>query len=249
MRKKIIAGNWKMNKNHTEALDFVNKIKDNINTDKVDVVISAPFICLTSLKDALKNTNIKLASQNMHYEESGAFTGEISANMLKEAGVSYVLIGHSERRIYFKETDEIINKKLIKALSYDITPILCVGETLEERELDITIEIIKIQIKKGLYNVLPKDAKNVVIAYEPVWAIGTGKVATKEQAQEVCKEIRDTLKEMYGEDISKDIRIQYGGSVTKDTARELFNMPDIDGGLVGGASLKEEFISIVNYDM
>lgn len=247
MRKKIIAGNWKMNKNHNEAVELINTLKSGIDTDKSDVVVCVPFVDLMSVSEAIKGTNINLGAQNMHFEESGAYTGEIAPAMLKELGVKYVIIGHSERRAYFGETDETVNKKVKKALEHGIVPILCVGETLEERELNITIELVRVQVKKALAGVSKEDAKKVVIAYEPIWAIGTGKVATKEQAEEVCAEVRKVVAEVYGQEVSDVIRIQYGGSVTGDTANELFNMPNIDGGLVGGASLKEDFIKVVNY--
>ncbi len=247
MRKKIIAGNWKMNKNHNEAVELINTLKSGIDTDKSDVVVCVPFVDLMSVSEAIKGTNINLGAQNMHFEESGAYTGEIAPAMLKELGVKYVIIGHSERRAYFGETDETVNKKVKKALEHGIVPILCVGETLEERELNITIELVRVQVKKALAGVSKEDAKKVVIAYEPIWAIGTGKVATKEQAEEVCAEVRKVVAEVYGQEVADIIRIQYGGSVTGDTANELFNMPNIDGGLVGGASLKEDFIKVVNY--
>lgn len=247
MRKKIIAGNWKMNKNHNEAVELINTLKSGIDTDKSDVVVCVPFVDLMSVSEAIKGTNINLGAQNMHFEESGAYTGEIAPSMLKELGVKYVIIGHSERRAYFGETDEIINKKVKKALEHNIVPILCVGETLEERELNITIELVRVQVKKAFAGISKEEAKKVVIAYEPIWAIGTGKVATKEQAEEVCAEVRKVVAEVYGQDVADIVRIQYGGSVTGDSANELFNMPNIDGGLVGGASLKEDFIKVVNY--
>ena len=247
MRKKIIAGNWKMNKNHNEAVELINTLKSGIDTDKSDVVVCVPFVDLMSVSEVIKGTNINLGAQNMHFEESGAYTGEIAPAMLKELGVKYVIIGHSERRAYFGETDEIVNKKVKKALEHNIVPILCVGETLEERELNITIELVRVQVKKAFAGISKEDAKKVVIAYEPIWAIGTGKVATKEQAEEVCAEVRKVVAEVYGQDVADIVRIQYGGSVTGDSANELFNMPNIDGGLVGGASLKEDFIKVVNY--
>lgn len=247
MRKKIIAGNWKMNKNHNEAIELINSLKSGIDTDKSDVVVCVPFVDLMAVSEAIKGTNINLGAQNMYFEESGAYTGEIAPAMLKELGVKYVIIGHSERRAYFGETDETVNKKVKKALEHDIVPILCVGETLEERELNITIELVRMQVKKAFAGISKEDAKKVVIAYEPIWAIGTGKVATKEQAEEVCAEVRKVILEVYGQEVADVIRIQYGGSVTGDTANELFSMPNIDGGLVGGASLKEDFIKVVNY--
>ncbi len=247
MRKKIIAGNWKMNKNHKEAQELINSLKSGIDTDKSDVVVCVPFVDLACVSEAIKGTNINLGAQNMHFEEAGAYTGEISPSMLKELGVKYVIIGHSERRAYFGETDEVVNKKVKKALEHSLVPILCIGETLEERELNITIELVRLQVKKAFAGLSKEDAKKVVVAYEPIWAIGTGKVATKEQAEEVCREVRKVIEEIYGKDVSDVIRIQYGGSVTGDSANELFNMPNIDGGLVGGASLKEDFIKVVNY--
>lgn len=247
MRKKIIAGNWKMNKNHNEALELINSLKSGIDTDASDVVVCVPFVDLMTVSEAIEGTKINLGAQNMHFEESGAFTGEISPSMLKELGVKYVIIGHSERRAYFGETDEIVNKKVKKALEHNLVPLLCVGENLEERELDITIELVRIQVKKAFAGISAEDAKKVVIAYEPIWAIGTGKVATKEQAQEVCAKIREAIAEIYSSSVAEEIRIQYGGSVTGDSANELFSMPDIDGGLVGGASLKDDFIKVVNY--
>ncbi len=245
MRKRIIAGNWKMNKTPSEALELCALLKDKVNTDAVDVVFCVPFVNLVPVKEALKDTKIKIGAENVHFENSGAYTGEISAPMLKEIGVDYVIIGHSERRQYFAETDETVNKKVLKAFEYGITPIVCVGETLEEREDNITIEKIRIQIKKGLKNLTKEQAEKVVIAYEPIWAIGTGKVATKEQAQEVCSAIRNVLADVFGADTANKTRIQYGGSVTGASAPELFAMEDIDGGLVGGASLKADFENIV----
>lgn len=247
MRKKVIAGNWKMNKNHNEAIELVNSLKGGIDTDKSEVVVCVPFVDLMSVSEAIKGTNIKLGAQNMHFEDAGAYTGEISANMLKEIGIEYVVLGHSERRAYFGETDELVNKKAIKAIQHNIVPIICVGESLEDREQNITIELVRLQTKKALFGISKEDAKKIVMAYEPIWAIGTGKVATKEQAEEVCSEIRKVIAEIYDATVSDLVRIQYGGSVTGATANELFNMPNIDGGLVGGASLKDDFIKIVNY--
>ncbi len=246
MRKRIIAGNWKMNKTPSEAIELVNLLKDKADSKEADVVFCVPFVNLIPVKEALKGTNIKVGAQNLHFENSGAYTGEISAPMLKEIGVDYVVIGHSERRAYFAETDETVNKKIHKAFEYGITPIVCVGESLDERESNITIERIRTQVKTGLKGLTAEQAAEIVIAYEPIWAIGTGKVATKEQAQEVCESIRKVFAEMYGEDAASKVRIQYGGSVTGKSAPELFAMADIDGGLVGGASLKEDFINIVN---
>lgn len=247
MRKKIIAGNWKMNKTPAEAVELAKMLKDKVNTDEKDVVFCVPAIDIIPVGEVLKGTNIALGAENVYFEESGAYTGEISPLMLKEAGVKYVIIGHSERREYFGETDETVNKKVKKVLEHEMTPIMCCGETLTQREMNITIEHIRIQIKKGLYGLSASDAEKVVIAYEPIWAIGTGKTATSQQAQEVCAAIRQVVKEIYSEATAEKIRIQYGGSVNGKNAAELFAMNDIDGGLVGGASLKEDFENIVNY--
>lgn len=247
MRKKIVAGNWKMNKTPKEAIALVNELKDKVNSSTVDVVFCVPFIDIFPVLDAVKGTNIKVGAQNMHFEESGAYTGEISASMLKEIGVEYVVLGHSERRAYFAETDETVNKKVLKAIEHNLTPILCVGESLEQREQGITFDLVRMQTKIALKGVDASKAKDVVIAYEPIWAIGTGKTATSEQAQEVCAQIRKVIAEIYDNVTADTIRIQYGGSVSGANATELFGMADIDGGLVGGASLKADFEKIVNY--
>ncbi len=248
MRKKIIAGNWKMNKTPREALELVNLLKDRADTDKCDVVFCVPFVDLIPVMDALRGTNIAVGAQNMYFEESGAYTGEVSPAMLKEIGVQYVVLGHSERRQYFAETDKTVNKKVKKALEHGITPIMCCGETLMQREAGVNIEFVRMQVKAGLLGLSASEVKRVVIAYEPIWAIGTGKTATKEQAQEVCCAIRQVIGEVYGAEASEEVRIQYGGSVNGKNASELFAMDDIDGGLVGGASLKDEFGQIVNYE-
>ena len=247
MRKKIIAGNWKMNKTPSEAVELAKMLKAKVDTDKSDVVFCVPAIDIIPVGEVIKGTNIALGAENVYFEDKGAYTGEISAPMLKDAGVKYVIVGHSERRQYFGETDEDVNKKIKKILEYGMTPIMCCGETLEQREMDITIEHIRMQIKKGLYGLTAEDAEKVVIAYEPIWAIGTGKTATSQQAQEVCAEVRKVVCEVYGVNTAEKIRIQYGGSVNGKNAAELFAMADIDGGLVGGASLKEDFENIVNY--
>lgn len=247
MRKKIVAGNWKMNKTPKEAIALVNELKDKVNTPDVDVVFCVPFIDIFPVLDAVKGTNIKVGAQNMHYEESGAYTGEISASMLTEIGVEYVVLGHSERRAYFAESDETVNKKVLKAIEHKLIPIVCVGESLEQREQGITFDLVRMQTKIALKGVEASNAKNIVMAYEPIWAIGTGKTATSEQAQEVCAEIRKVLAEIYDQSTADSICIQYGGSVTGASAAELFGMNDIDGGLVGGASLKADFEMIVNY--
>ncbi len=246
-RKKIIAGNWKMNMTPSEAVELVNTLKPLVVTEEADVVFCVPSIDIIPAMEAAKGTNIQIGAENMYYEEKGAFTGEISPNMLTDVGVKYVIIGHSERREYFAETDETVNKKVLKAFEHGITPIICCGESLTQREQGITIDWIRQQIKIAFLNVTAEQAATAVIAYEPIWAIGTGKTATTEQAQEVCKAIRECIAEIYDEVTAEAIRIQYGGSVNAATAPELFGQPDIDGGLVGGASLKPDFGKIVNY--
>ena len=247
MRKKIVAGNWKMNKTPSEAVKLAEMLKQYVDTDKVDVVFCVPAIDIIPVGNVIKGTNIALGAENMYFEESGAYTGEISPAMLVDAGVKYVILGHSERRQYFAETDETVNKKVKKALEHGLTPIMCCGETLEQREQGITIDFVRMQIKCGLNGLTADEAVKVVIAYEPIWAIGTGKTATSEEAEEVCCAIRGVTREMYGDEAAENIRIQYGGSVNGKNAAELFAMKDIDGGLVGGASLKEEFKDIVYY--
>ena len=247
MRKPIIAGNWKMHKTIAEALEFVNEVNDRVNNDKVEAVICAPFTLLKDLKQATKGTNIKIGAQNMHFEEKGAFTGEISPLMLKELDMDYVVIGHSERRQYFNETDETVNKKVLKALEVGIDPILCVGETLEEREAGNTKDVCKVQVEKALENVSKEDLAKVVIAYEPVWAIGTGKTATSEDANDVIAYIREVVANLYGE-LANEVRIQYGGSVKPSNVAEIMNQSDIDGALVGGASLEaNDYVELVNF--
>ena len=246
-RKKIIAGNWKMNKTPSQAKELIEELIPLVKVSDADVVICTPAVDLAIATELTKGTNIEVGAENMHWEESGAYTGEISADMLLDLGVKYVIIGHSERREYFAETDETVNKKVKKALEKGITPILCCGETLEQREMGIMKEFVRMQIKADFSGIDAADAKNVVIAYEPIWAIGTGKTATTEQAEEVCKGIRECIKEMYDEATAEAVRIQYGGSVNAATAADLFSQPDIDGGLVGGAALKPDFGKIVNY--
>ena len=247
MRKKIIAANWKMNKTPSEAEALAKMLVPLVNTEEADVVFCVPAIDILPVGNIIKGTNIKLGAENMYFEEKGAYTGEISPNMLVDAGVKYVIIGHSERREYFAETDETVNKKVLKAFEHGLTPIICCGESLTQREQGITIDWIRQQIKIAFLNVTADQAKTAVIAYEPIWAIGTGKVATTEQAQEVCAAIRACIGEIYDEATAEAIRIQYGGSVSASSAPELFAQADIDGGLVGGASLKPDFGAIVNY--
>lgn len=246
MRKKIVAGNWKMNKNTAEAVELVNGLKALVADVKgVEAVVCPPFTLLSEVKKALAGSNIKLGAQNMHTEEKGAFTGEISPAMLKDVGVEYVILGHSERREYFKESNEFINKKVKTAIKFGLTPILCVGEKLEEREAGTTEKVVKEHVVEGFKDLTKEDAVKVVIAYEPVWAIGTGKTATPEQAQEVHAFIRKLLVEMYDKNTAEEITIQYGGSMNDANAKELMAKPDIDGGLIGGASLIAEKFAVV----
>ena len=237
-----------MNKTPSEAVALVNELKPLVANDDVDVVFCVPAINITKVGELVKDTNICLGAENVYFEDKGAYTGETSPAMLKDAGVEYVIIGHSERREYFHETNEDVNKKALKLIEYGMKPIICVGETLTQREQGITIDHIRQQVKVALLNVTKEQAQDVVIAYEPVWAIGTGKVATKEQAQEVCAAIRACVAEIYDEATAAAIRIQYGGSVKGANAKEIFGMPDIDGGLIGGSSLNDDFAKIVNYD-
>ena len=246
-RKKIIAGTWKMNMTPSEAVALVETLKPLVATEDADVVFCVPAIDIVPVVEAVKGSNIQVGAENMYFEEKGAYTGEISPNMLVDAGVKYVILGHSERRGYFGETDADINKKMKKAFEHGLTPIMCCGESLEQREQGVTMDFIRQQVKIGFQGLTADQAKEAVIAYEPIWAIGTGKTATTEQAQEVCGEIRKCIAEIYDEATAEAIRIQYGGSVNAATAPELFAQPDIDGGLVGGAALKPDFGKIVNY--
>lgn len=246
MRRKIIVGNWKMNYSLSDAIDFVNTLKDNISkADNIDIGICPTAICLSDIKKILKDTDIKVGAQNVYYEDKGAYTGEISVYMLKDIGIDYCIIGHSERRQYFGETDEGVNLKAKKLIENNITPIVCVGETLSEREENIHFGLIKNQIEKAFEGIDENITQNIVIAYEPIWAIGTGKTATSEQAEEMCKYIRKVISEIYNGKVAAGIRIQYGGSVNISNIDELMSMPDIDGALIGGASLKPEFIDII----
>lgn len=247
MRKKVIAGNWKMNMTPSEAKELIAKLKDACNVTESDVIFIVPSIDVVVANDCLKGTNIKLGTQNFYFEDKGAFTGEISAKMILDAGAEYIIIGHSERRGIFGEDDLMINKKLKKAHESGLKPILCCGESLELRENGTYKSFIEGQIKSAFDGVSEADAAKTIIAYEPIWAIGTGKTATSDEAEEVCKLIRDTILKLYSDKTASEIRIQYGGSVNASNAKELFEKPDIDGGLVGGASLKEDFIKIVNY--
>ena len=248
MRIPIIAGNWKMNKDSDETKKFIQEFETLMGETEVEVVICPSFTSLASASQMLNNSSVKLGAQNISWEDEGAFTGEVSAKMLLELGVEFVIIGHSERREVFNEKDVIINKKVRKALEKGLRPILCVGETLEEREDDKAFDIVKNQLIKGFEDVSMKDAAKVIIAYEPVWAIGTGKTASAEDANEMASFIRSTMKGLFNEEISEEIIIQYGGSVKPNNVEEIMNQTDIDGALVGGASLKpKDFIEVVNF--
>lgn len=247
MRRKVIAGNWKMNKNIQETETYINELKELLKDTQNEVIICVPFIDLCKAVKTAKGTNIKIGAQNVHFEEKGAYTGEVSPKMLADTGVEYVIIGHSERREYFNETDETINKKLKAALAHGLKPILCVGETLEQREQGITKMWITGQVRYDMEGLSKDEAQNIIIAYEPIWAIGTGKTASKEDANEALKWIREEIEKLYDKELADEIIIQYGGSVKSSNAGELFAMSDIDGGLVGGASLEPtEFAKIVN---
>ena len=247
-RRKIIAGNWKMNMTPTEAKTLVETLKPLVDNPDVDVVYCVPAIDIVPVVEAVKGTNVEVGAENMYIEEKGAFTGEIAPNMIVDAGCKYVIIGHSERREYFKESDEFLNKKVLKAFEHGLTPILCCGETLEQREAGVTLDWIRLQVKSYLVNVTAEQAASMVIAYEPIWAIGTGKTATSDQAEEVCKAIRELIAEIYDTDTAEKIRIQYGGSMNAGNCKELLAKPNIDGGLIGGAALKPDFGQIVNYN-
>ena len=237
-----------MNKTPSETAAFITELSDKVKQTKDIVICAVPFVCIPAALKASKRTKIKIAAQNMHYEDKGAFTGEVSAKMLVDLGVQYVIIGHSERRQYYNETYATVNRKVLKAIKAGLKPIICVGESLEQRETGVTADFVRYQVGYALNGVSSEDMKNIVIAYEPIWAIGTGKTATNEQANEVCRTIRQALNEKYGRKVANATYIQYGGSVNVKNAAELFSMSDIDGGLVGGASLKsDDFCKIVNY--
>lgn len=248
MRIPFIAGNWKMFKTKAEAIAFAEEFRELYKDTDVQTAICAPFTNLEALKEAFAGTEIKVGAQNVHFADEGAFTGEISVSMLEEIGVDFCIVGHSERRQYFGETDETVNKKLKKLFEGSIRPILCVGESLEERDADKAFDVVGGQIKADLEGIDAADVKKLVIAYEPIWAIGTGRTATPEQAEEMCAFIRKTLIELYGEEVSDEVIIQYGGSVKPANATEIMNMDEIDGALVGGASLKpKDFMEIIDF--
>ena len=245
MGKYIIAGNWKMNKLPSETYDFVKEVVEATKGAECEVVCCTPYVCLAPAIEAAKGTHVKIGAENLHFEDSGAYTGEVSADMLVDLGVDYVIIGHSERRQYFGETDETVNSRTKAALAGGLIPIVCVGESLTERENGIMSETVCRQTKLALLGIEKSDAEKVIIAYEPVWAIGTGKTATADQADEVCGIIRNTVAELYGEDTAEKIRIQYGGSMNAGNAAELLSKPNIDGGLIGGASLKPDDFAVI----
>ena len=245
MGKYIIAGNWKMNKLPSETYDYVKEVAEKVKDASCEVVCCTPYVNLSEAVRAAKGTNVKIGAENLHFKDSGAYTGEVSADMLLDLGVEYVIIGHSERREYFAETDETVNLKTIKALEKGLIPIVCVGESLDQRKAGVTMELITMQVKKAFANISAEDAKKVVIAYEPIWAIGTGETATSEQAEEVCAGIRKVLSDLYCPACAKEFTIQYGGSMNAGNAAELLAMENIDGGLIGGASLKSEDFSII----
>lgn len=240
-RRKIVAGNWKMNMTQESGAALVNELKDKLkNIQKTEVVFCSPFTSLASISELVKNTSFSIGGQNLFWEEKGAYTGEISAEMLLSAGCKYVIIGHSERRAYFNETDETVNKKIKRALQSNLIPIVCIGESLNERQTNQTKEVIKSQLQNGLQGLVKNEMERIVLAYEPIWAIGTGQTATPEQAIEVHEFIRNILRQWYDDQLAQRIRIQYGGSVNESNAKNLLSSPDIDGALVGGASLKSE---------
>ena len=246
-RKTIIAGNWKMNKNATETKKFAEELKAILPRAKwCDVVVCVPFVNIPAALKAFKDMRVAVGAENLYFEPNGAYTGEVSADMLRDLGVKYVIIGHSERRQYFAETDVTVNKKVHAALEAGLHPIICVGESLEQREMGVTMELIALQVKSALSGVAADKVRKCVIAYEPIWAIGTGKTATAEQAAEVCTTIRATIRNLYGARVARSVTIQYGGSMNPKNAAELLAQPDVDGGLIGGASLKpNDFATIV----
>ena len=248
MRKKIVAGNWKMHKNASQTAELLNELKTQVSTENnVQVIVAPTFVNLALATNLLESTSIKVSAQNMHQAESGAYTGEISADMLKSVGVNTVILGHSERRAIFHETDALIASKVDTALHHDMTVIFCFGEELKDRQSKNHFNIVENQLKDGLFHIEAKNWEKIVLAYEPVWAIGTGETASPEQAQEMHEFIRETVRKAFGSDIAEDVSILYGGSVKPDNAQEIFSKPDVDGGLIGGAALNtKDFLAIVN---
>ena len=247
MRKKMVAGNWKMVFGNEDALKFAEKMKDRLSSSEVDVVLCASFVSLQGLVDTLKGTNVNVGAQNMHYMDGGAYTGEVSGSTLSKMGVPYVIIGHSERRESFGETDTTVNLKALKALEHGLTPIICVGESQKQRKQNRTQGVLRKQVNLVLDELKPEDMPKIVIAYEPIWAIGTGETATSQQAEEACGYIRQVIAKHFNQEAADKVRILYGGSVTPANAKELFSQPNIDGGLVGGASVLETFESVVHF--
>lgn len=246
-RRILAAGNWKMNKTPSETKATIEAMKATCASGETEVLLCVPAIDIPAALEAAEGSNIQIGAENVYFEDSGAYTGEIAPGMLTDLGIKYVILGHSERREYFAETNETVNKKMIKCFEHGLIPIMCCGESLEQREQGVTMDFIRQQVKVGFLGLSADQAKAAVIAYEPIWAIGTGKTATSDQAEEVCKGIRDLIRELYGDAVAEEIRILYGGSVKGSNAAELFAKEDIDGGLVGGASLKPDFGDIVNY--
>jgi len=247
-RKTVIAGNWKMNKTASETKEFADEMKSLLAKTKwCDIALCVPFVDIPAALKAFKDTRVAVGAQDVHVEAAGAYTGEVSAAMLRDLGVKYVIVGHSERRKYAGDTDILVNQKVKAALGAGLRPIICVGETLEQRELDVTLELINLQVKTALAGVPAEQMRHVIVAYEPIWAIGTGLTATAEQANQVGEEIRSVIRRLYGARVARSVTIQYGGSMTPANARELLAQPDVDGGLIGGASLKPaDFMEIVN---
>ena len=245
LRNAVIAGNWKMNKTPKETTELINEMKPLVKAESTKVVLCVPFVDLCAALEASKGSNIEIGAENCHFKESGAYTGEVSAKMLKEMGVKYVVIGHSERRQYFAETDQTVNLRTLAAIKEGLTAIVCVGETLEQRELGYTETLLKFQTKMALTNVSKEELKNIIIAYEPVWAIGTGVTATADQADEGNRYVREAIAEVYGEDVANTVTIQYGGSMNAKNAQELLQKENVDGGLIGGASLKAEDFAVI----
>ena len=246
-RRILAAGNWKMNKTPSETKATIEAMKATCASEETEVLLCVPAIDIPAALEAAAGSNIQIGAENVYFEDSGAYTGEIAPNMLTDLGIKYVILGHSERREYFAETNETVNKKMIKCFEHGLIPIMCCGESLEQREQGVTMDFIRQQVKVGFLGLTADQAKVAIIAYEPIWAIGTGKTATSDQAEEVCKGIRELICELYGKEVAEEIRILYGGSVKGSNAAELFAKEDIDGGLVGGASLKPDFGDIVNY--
>ena len=248
MRRKVIAGNWKMNMTPSQAVKLVTELRPNVNNPDVDVVFCVPSIDIVPVVEAVKGSNIHIGAENVYYQEKGAFTGELSPEMLVDAGVSHVIIGHSERRMYFNESNTVLNLKMHKVLEHGIIPILCCGETLEQREKGITLDFVKEQIVEAYVGVTKEQVLHTIVAYEPIWAIGTGKSATQDDAQKMCKAVRDVVADDFGQEVADKVRVQYGGSVKPENVASYMACPDVDGALVGGASLEaESFLALLDF--